>query len=711
MSKKQRDTENITGFMHTRATFNPSTIDKEARTVEVVFATEREVLMYDWNIGRFKEVLVCEDGAGDLARLNNGAPLLDTHRQGSTTNVLGVVVAGTARFVNGQAIAKVRYSKREDVEPVWQDVQDGILTGISVGYIVSIYEETIDVNENAIPTLRATKWEATEISHAPVQADPDSRVRSQDQNQDKHTIQFIRTNSNSSTMTDAEKKAAIATERKRSAAIRKACRAANLSDEYAQELIDSDKEDSEWKQAITDKQAETTEEEEPAENVGLQRKLGAVEERKRSAEITTSCRGLKLPDEFMNKLISDGTPIEKARKLMIDEVAKSETATPSGNSGVQVNRDETDKRRTAMVDGMLLRTANAPKEMTVERKTAAREFRSFTLMDLAKECLTRAGIDYRGMGKMEIAQLALNQGSRAITSSTSDFPVLLGGVIHQTLLGAYATIPDTWREFCAVGSVSDFRPYKRLRRGSFGRLDKVGENGEFKNKAIPDGVGETIKAETYGNTINVSRQMIINDDLQVFTDLAADLGGMAKRSVEIDVYAMLAMNGGLGPIMDDGLTLFHANHGNLIASGAAPSVSTFDALSQAMAAQKDVSGNEYLDLRPSILLTSKSMELAVKLINNSQYDPTVTNKFQVPNLVAGTFEKIIPTQRVSGNGYIALANPLIEPVFEVVFLDGNEQPFLDSQEGFIVDGMMWKVRYDYGMDAVGYRGAVKNPGA
>src|SRR5436190_14012241 len=119
-----------------RATFDLSTINKDRRTIDVVFATEREVMMFNWNIGLFREILVCDDSAGDLSRLNNGAPLLDTHAKGSVrTDGLGVVEK--AWFDSGKGRATIRFSKRADVEPVWQDVQDGCLTGISVGYTVS----------------------------------------------------------------------------------------------------------------------------------------------------------------------------------------------------------------------------------------------------------------------------------------------------------------------------------------------------------------------------------------------------------------------------------------------------------------------------------------------------------------------------------------------------------------------------------------------
>jgi hypothetical protein len=104
----------------------------------------------------------------------------------------------------------------------------------------------------------------------------------------------------------------------------------------------------------------------------------------------------------------------------------------------------------------------------------------------------------------------------------------------------------------ATGTVSDFRAHNRYRMGSFGALDALNENGEFKNKAISDAEKATITAATKGNIINVSRQMIVNDDMGAFFALPAMLGRAAALSVEVDVYALLAQNAGLGPTLSDG---------------------------------------------------------------------------------------------------------------------------------------------------------------
>jgi hypothetical protein len=307
------------------------------------------------------------------------------------------------------------------------------------------------------------------------------------------------------------------------------------------------------------------------------------------------------------------------------------------------------------------------------------------------------------MDQMEIVAASFTQG-------TSDFPVLLENTMHKTLQNAYARAALTWNRFCATGNVSDFRAHNRYRTGSFGVLDAVKELGEFVNKSIPDGEKSTITATTKGNIINLSRQAIINDDLGAFVGLANMRGRAAGRTVEADVYALLALNAGLGPTMVDGKTLFHADHGNIGAGGAAISMATIDADRVLMASQLDVSGNDYLDLRPAVLLVPIGLGGTARSINDAQYDPDTANKLQKPNVVNGLYRDIVDTPRLTGTRRYSFADATEAPVLEVAFLDGRQEPYLELQNGFDVDGGRYKVRLDYATGAVDHRGAVTNAG-
>jgi hypothetical protein len=245
--------------------------------------------------------------------------------------------------------------------------------------------------------------------------------------------------------------------------------------------------------------------------------------------------------------------------------------------------------------------------------------------------------------------------------------------------------------------------------GTFGALDSLTESGEFKNKQIPDGQKETITAATKGNIVAVSRQTIVNDDMNALAQLLTMLGRAAKLSVEVDVYAALALNSGLGPTLNDGKTLFHADHAN-IGTGSALSVAGLDADRVVMASQRDISSNEYLDLRPKALLVPIGLGGNAKVINNAQYDPDDSGKYAKPNKVNGLFADIVDTPRISGTRRYLFADANVAPVLEVAFLDGQREPVLETQDGWRQDGTEMKVRLDYAVGGVGYHGAVTNAG-
>jgi ATP-dependent protease ClpP protease subunit len=437
-------------------------------------------------------------------------------------------------------------------------------------------------------------------------------------------------------------------------------------------------------------------------------------ERTRVSTIRSLVSQHGLETAFGDDLVRNAVSIEDARAKILDKLAEAGDAVNVGHtSPARVTQDQRDKFRDGATNWLLVKAGVAH---LIEKAAALRgetvkidpgEFRGVRNVDLAREALVNMGLAVTTRDPDLIVREAMTARGTAITQTTSDFPVLFEQAIHRTLQAAYATTPDTWSRFAGKGTVTDFRPHSRYLRGSFGALDNVNEAGEFKNKPIPDLAKEAIQASTKGNIINLSRQAIVNDDMQVFSGIAVDLGRAAKLTIEIDVYALLNSN----PVMNDGKALFHVDHGNLAASGAAPSVAAFDAIRVAMATQRDISGNEFLEIRPAVGLFPLGLGGAAKLINGSQYDPDAANKLQRPNIVNGLFSDIVDSPRLTGTAYYAFADPNVAPAIEVVFLNGVTEPFTDSQDGWRVDGVEWKVRHDYGVGAVNYRSAYKQPGA
>lgn len=439
-------------------------------------------------------------------------------------------------------------------------------------------------------------------------------------------------------------------------------------------------------------------------------------ERTRASGIRTAVAKAGLPAAFGQDMIDAGTSLDDARAKIIDKLADASDATmPRNHAPIAVGTEARDKWLIGARNALIARAgltgiiAQAAKKRGETIDLDPGELRGIRNVELARMALDHAGIACQSYDRDKIVASALT-ARNSITQTTSDFPVLLENVMHKVLQAAYALAPDTWSRFCGIGSVTDFRPHNRYLRGTFGALDLLNEAGEFKNKSIPDGAKELIKATTKGNIINLSRQAIVNDDMDAFSGLAVDLGRAAKLSIEIDVYALLALDSNNGPAMNDTVALFNSAHNN-IATAAAPSVVAFDAIRVLMARQKDVSGNEYLDVRPSIWLGPVELGGTARTINDAVYDPDTVNKLQKPNMVRGLFADVVDTPRLSGTRWYAFADPMLAPALEVAFLNGEQEPFLDSEEGWRTDGTEWKVRLDYGVGAVNWRSAAKNEGA
>lgn len=135
-------------------------IDKEARTVELAFSSEVEYRRW---FGM--EVLGHDESEVRLARLQNKAPVLWMHNWDDQRGVVESVRIDGDR--KGRAVA--RFSKSGDGEKLFQDIVDGIVTKVSVGYMVhglKLIEEREDVD-----VYRVTDWEPFEISMVSVPAD------------------------------------------------------------------------------------------------------------------------------------------------------------------------------------------------------------------------------------------------------------------------------------------------------------------------------------------------------------------------------------------------------------------------------------------------------------------------------------------------------------------------------------------------------------
>lgn len=661
------------------AVLQPSTFNAEQNTIDVVFSTGARGLRFSWDVegsGYYYEQLDMSPGAADLSRLNAGASVLNSHNAYSLEAVIGVVVPNSARLENGKGIATLQLSSRPEIEGLVSDIKKGIIRNVSIGYSVEQYE--VMKRDGDYDTYTATKWCPREISFVPVPFDAGAQARNAG---DLYPCRII--NQYEGREMDAKNKQAVQPEDAPEGEVRSAGAEVRAATEPVVEPVEAD--------------------------TSAAVELGRKQERSRQAAIRSAVAAAKLDVTFADKLIEAGIDENKARSLVLDELAKGSEQTMTRSASIEVLSTERDNYLRSASD-WLIRKANVAD--TIEKAghkigEGADGMRGASLMDIARDCLEQNNVRTRGLDKREIVTRAFAQ--RSAYQGTSDFAVILENTLHKVLMASYAITQDTWMKFCKQGTVSDFRAHNRYLMGTFSVLDSKLENGEFKSKQLGNGRKESITGATKGNIIGITREAIINDDMQAFNSLATMLGRAAKLTIEADVYATLALNSGLGPALSDGKTLFHADHKN-IGTGAALSAAAIDADAAVMEAQTDINSNEILAIKPSVLLLPRTLRALALSINNDQYDPDSATKAQRGNYTRGIFDSVVATTRLSGTRRYLFADANVAPVLEVAFLDGMQEPYLEMRNGFEVDGVEWKVRLDYGVGGVGYHGAVTNAG-
>ena len=164
--------------LHRAGDLLPATINEEDRSIEVVWSTGSRVRRQPLFGEPFDEELSMDPASVRLERLNAGGPVLKVHDTRSLDSVIGSVIPGSARVDNGRGIARVRFSDREDVAPIWSDISGGHIRAVSIGYQVHRYDVTRSANGPEV--WRAVDWTPFEISAVPVGADPAAGFRSID---------------------------------------------------------------------------------------------------------------------------------------------------------------------------------------------------------------------------------------------------------------------------------------------------------------------------------------------------------------------------------------------------------------------------------------------------------------------------------------------------------------------------------------------------
>lgn len=687
--------------------------NEKARTVDLVWSAGGMVKRYDWERSQYyMEALSLDPAHIRMGRMQAGAPLLNNHNRWQLSDVLGVV-EGTS-FANGEARASVRFSERDEVAPILMDVKSGIIRNVSVGYAVYRIEQLPPSAESeGLPIYRAIDWEPMEVSLVPIGADPGAGVRSAGPD-GKPIAPDPQVRTFPCDFTAVQPPAAAGTiARKEPAMLKKQLfellTKAAPNQTAGKTVDDFTEEDLALRLSVVmDVRAVGAGQPVPVAHpipaaipapAATDPETVRAAERARISEINTLAQRHGLDAAFVNKHIDAGTAPDAVRSAALEVLAarSKDNAPRSGLPGghVDVVSDETVNLREHVSNALLHRAS----PQSIELVEGARQYRGYTLRELARLMLEKRGINTAGMSVMQIAERTYMSGS--------DLPQIMLDAANKSLRRAYEVTPRTFVRWCNRATAADFKNINRISLSGAPSLLEVKSGGEFKRGAVTDGK-ETYALATYGRIIGINRQTIINDDLAAFTRLP-ELCARAAADLESDtVYGILLANAALS----DGIALFHANHNNLTSSGTAISVTSLGVARKTMKVQTGLEGRA-INIGLKYLLVPPTQETLAEQYTSVNY---VAAQGSNINPFAGRLEVVSEARLETGSGgsttaWYGAADPAQIDTVEYCYLEGQEGAYLESRMGFDVDGMELKVRQDFAAKALEHRSLYKNVGA
>ncbi len=633
----------------------PSTYDPAAHTVELVLSTGADVTRW----GYIERLLVSPE-AVDLSRMRSGAlKVLNSHNAWDIGAILGTIV--DARFESGMLVGVCQFAETPAAREAEGMVARGELVGVSVGYEVSVWRAVEIVTDPTsgveITVWCADRWALLEASFVSVPADPNAGVRAA-------VAKPGATSAIGGTNEDTE-----------DMKTRSDAPAADAPDNNAGHAAAPEKQSETAARGATAPETpapETRHNFTPAEAVEFV-------EQARSFDLTGKAKDLIAKVER-----GEVTP-EAARAALLSAAAEKQRAgTPPAGSAARAVDDGAEKTREAIIEALV---ARATRKQPSER---AREFASHRLLEIA--IMRTPGLNPRERDAVTILRAA---------NTTSDFPLILEAAANKILLDRYQTATPTYRAIARQRDLKDFKTTKLLRIGDFPTLQSYQEDGEIKAGTINEG-REEVTLGSYGRILRLSRQAIVNDDLNAFDEVFGSIGFTIAL---FENATFFAMKGTTGPTLSDGKAVFHSGHSNLAASGSAISVTSLGAARAAIRKQKNLDGN-VMNLNPSILFVGadKETEAQQQVASITPRNPDDVNPF------SGKLS-VVAEGSVSGNAWEVYADPAIAPVFVFGYLADSPGPRVLTDQPFNFDGMAWRVTLDFYAGAIDYRGAYRNPGA
>jgi hypothetical protein len=721
-----------------------ASVEQQSGDLRLILASENPVRVFDWETYEITEEVLRMDGL----EFPSQVPLLNSHDRTEARSVIGSI--RDLQVVGDRLEGKAYFATNSEAQEIRQLYEEGHLTDFSIGFqpdeVVRVKRgETVKIQNRSYrgPVRVVTKARAKEGSAVAIGADDQAKVMREFPALRAYLLPDV-----------CVKEFEMQT-------LRNFCLTRGMPADTPDDQIPLWMEDN-LRSAAEDPKEEEQQvvEEQPTESPG-------AAERTRAAEISAMCadHGISAA-QTASYIRSDLTSPEVARDIL--RKIKSRTVAPEKHAvGPRVSPLEAeddkfiDGAKGALIDRCLMgiNLERAEKHARGEYEHYGRDvstfyrdqsalegiqeirrlvaapvsgaFRNMGLYELAREFVLRDARNNRGIfgrdvtfgrSRTEVVKDALRidmlYRSDPAYHVTGSFSNVLLDAAKKTLLAAYEEANVTYPLWTRQApSTADFKTINRVRLGEIPDPDIVPENGIYGEAAVSDSK-ESYRVEKYGHIFSISLEAIINDDLNAISRIPAQQGAAMRRKINKVVYAVLTANAALS----DGVALFHSSSHGANLNSDALSITALNTGWTVMAVQTGLTTGVVLNIQPRYLLVPPSLSATALQLTGSLADPSntpgSTEDARRPSFNSGVLniygpngsrpltpivDACISTSESATAWYLA-AEPNQVDTVEVCFLQGEETPYLEREDGFSVDAIRYKIRQTFGAKAVDYRG-------
>ncbi|MGX0975316.1 hypothetical protein ACSSVY_001018 [Roseovarius sp. MBR-51] len=364
---------------------------------------------------------------------------------------------------------------------------------------------------------------------------------------------------------------------------------------------------------------------------------------------------------------------------------------PRLSSNVGTSWDHGEGLRQKVQDGL---TARLAQQMGLKHEpTVGREFATMQMGEMAMQMVRATGA--RPINHGEAIRMAVG------SHSTSDFVLATQGSLENVLArGLEARTPEIERA-ARFTTRPDYRESFSLSLTESSTPQEVAEAGEIKYVTVDEKGEKNPVLRDFASGLAVSNKAIANDRIDLLGGVADAMLRAANVRKRIVMLEPIETN----MVMRDGLAMFHADHGNLAASGGAPGVTTVGAAVKAMRTQKGPFG-EVLAIAPAFLIVPPDLETVAQQVVAALTPATVGEV----NPWAGKLEVLVEPGLTDPAAWYIAADPARFDGLVWATKDDMTFPVVESKPGWTTLGM--EFRLVWALDATFIETATwyKNPG-